>query len=261
VNNYICRNKPVKTRYFIFISYKGTIYHGWQIQPNSVTVQKILDEALSTILNEKIATTGAGRTDTGVHALVFCAHFESNDNELTTSKKLIFRLNRFLPKDISVSRISKVLPDAHARFSTVSRTYRYYISTVKDPFNEDSSWFLHGEINVNLMNKACELLLKHSDFTSFSKLHSDVRTNLCRIFSADWIKGDNRLIFTIRADRFLRNMVRAIAGTMIDVGRGKINLKEFEGIILAKDRCRAGKSAPAKGLFLEGIEYPEEIFI
>jgi tRNA pseudouridine38-40 synthase len=261
VNNYICRNKPVKTRYFIFISYKGTVYHGWQIQSNSVTVQKILDEALSTILNEKIATTGAGRTDTGVHALFFCAHFESNNNELSTSKRLIFRLNRFLPKDISVSKISKVLPDAHARFSAVSRTYRYYISTVKDPFNEESSWFMQGEIDINLMNKACELLLKHSDFTSFSKLHSDVRTNLCTIFSADWIKGDNRLIFTIRADRFLRNMVRAIVGSMIEVGRGKINLKEFEGIILAKDRCSAGKSAPAKGLFLEQIEYPEEIFI
>jgi tRNA pseudouridine38-40 synthase len=251
----------VKTRYFIFISYKGTSYHGWQIQPNSVTVQKILDEALTRILNEKIATTGAGRTDTGVHALVFCAHFECDNTDLSTNKNLIYRLNRFLPKDISVSRILKVLPDAHARFSAVSRTYRYYISMAKDPFNEDSSWFLQGEIDVNLMNKACELLLNHSDFASFSKLHSDVKTNLCRIFSAEWNKADNRLIFTIRADRFLRNMVRAITGTMIDIGRGKTDLKEFEDIIRAKDRGRAGKSAPAKGLFLEQIEYPEEIFI
>ena len=251
----------MKTRYFIFISYKGTSYHGWQIQSNSVTVQKILDGALGTILNEKISTTGAGRTDTGVHALVFCAHFESCMSDLSTNKNLIFRLNRFLPKDISVSGISKVLPDAHARFSAVSRTYRYYISTTKDPFSNDSSWFLQGNIDLNPMNEACELLLKHSDFTSFSKLHSDIKTNLCKIFSIAWVKTDNRMIFTIKADRFLRNMVRAIVGTMVDLGQGKINLKEFEEIILARDRCRAGKSVPAKGLFLEDIEYPEKIFI
>lgn len=251
----------VKTRYFIFISFKGTSYHGWQFQPNSVTVQKTLDETLGTILNERISTTGAGRTDTGVHALVFCAHFESIKPDLATNKNLIFRLNRFLPKDISVSGISKVLPNAHARFSAVSRTYRYYISTAKDPFSEDSSWFLQGNIDLNLMNKACVLLLKHSDFTSFSRLHSDVKTNLCRIFSAEWEKTDDNLIFTIKADRFLRNMVRAIVGTMIELGQGKINLKDFEDIIIAKDRCRAGKSAPAKGLFLEDIKYPEEIFV
>ncbi len=252
---------PVKTRYFIFISFKGTSYHGWQIQPNSVTVQKTLDEAIGTILNERITTTGAGRTDTGVHAVVFCAHFESVRQDLSTYKNLIFRLNRFLPKDISVTGISKVLPDAHARFSAVSRTYRYYISTVKDPFSEDSSWFLQGDIALDLMNKACLLLMKHSDFTSFSRLHSDVKTNLCRILSAHWEKRDNRIVFTIRADRFLRNMVRAIVGTMVEIGRSKTSLKEFEEIILAKDRGRAGKSAPAKGLFLEGIEYPEEIFV
>ncbi len=261
MNNYICRNTPVKTRYFIFISFKGTSYHGWQIQPNSVTVQKTLDEALGTILNDTITTTGAGRTDTGVHASVFCAHFESNMPDLAANNNLVFRLNRFLPKDISISGIKKVLPDAHARFNAVSRTYRYYISTVKDPFSEDSSWFLQGYIDLDMMNKACGLLLKHSDFTSFSKMHSDVKTNLCRIFSAYWETADNGLIFTIRADRFLRNMARAIVGTMVELGRGKINLRDFEDIIFAKDRCRAGKSAPAKGLFLEDIEYPEEIFV
>lgn len=251
----------MKARYFIFISYKGTSYHGWQIQPNSITVQKILDEALSVMLNEKISTIGAGRTDTGVHALIFCAHFESNSTDFAIAKKLIYRLNSYLPKDISVNSIRKVLPDANARFSAISRTYIYYISKNKDPFFESSSWHLHGEINTNRMNEAGRILFNHSDFTSFSKLHSDTKTNLCKIFEVSWIEQGNRLVFTIKADRFLRNMVRAIVGTMVEVGTGKLSLNEFEDIILAKDRCRAGKSAPAKGLFLVDIEYPEEIFI
>lgn len=251
----------MKTRYFIFISYKGTSYHGWQIQPNSVTIQQILDETMSTILNEKIATTGAGRTDSGVHALVFCAHFESISPDLTKRKNLLFRLNRFLPKDISISGITRVLPEAHARFSAVSRTYRYNISTVKDPFMNESSWFVHGQIDIKKMNRACRILMKYSDFTSFSKLHTDVKTNICTIYSAVWEEIDGKLIFTIKADRFLRNMVRAIVGTMIETGTGRMSLKKFEEVILAKDRCRAGKSAPARGLFLVDIEYPDEIFV
>jgi tRNA pseudouridine38-40 synthase len=251
----------VKTRYFIFISFKGTTYHGWQIQSESVTVQKVLDESLSVVLNEKIFTTGAGRTDAGVHALFFCAHFDSNSPELLSTKNLIYRLNSYLPKDISVNSIRKVVPDANARYSAISRTYKYYISKVKDPFFDNSSWFLHGIIDVELMNKACKILADHSDFTSFSKLHSNTKTNICKIFDALWVEVDNRLVFTIRADRFLRNMVRAIVGTMIEVGYGKKNLKEFEDIILAKNRCKAGESVPARGLFLVDIEYPEEIFI
>ena len=176
-------------------------------------------------------------------------------------KNLIYRLNRYLPKDISVTRLIKVNPDAHARFSAVSRTYRYNISRIKNPFRDDSSWFIHGKIDVNAMNEACGLLINHTDFTSFSRLHSDTKTNICRIFYAVWEETDDRLVFTIKADRFLRNMVRAIVGTMIEIGTGKMTLKEFEEIIMAKDRCRAGKSAPAKGLFLVDIEYPEEIFI
>ena len=250
----------MKTRYFIFISYKGTSYHGWQQQPNSITVQKILEDALSTILNEKTEATGAGRTDAGVHARVFCAHFESSSDELADNKKLITRLNRYLPKDISVSGIRKVLPDAHARFSAVSRTYRYYITTAKDPFIEESAWFLQHPPEIAAMNKGCSIMLKHKDFTSFSKLHSDVRTNDCRIIKAEWVQDNNMIIFTIKADRFLRNMVRAIVGTMVVLGRKKIDPEDFEGIILARDRGKAGKSAPAKGLFLEDIEYPEEIF-
>jgi len=251
----------VKTRYFIFISYKGTSYHGWQIQPNSVTVQKILDNALTVILNEKISTTGAGRTDTGVHAMVFCAHFESLSADLSATGNLVFRLNRYLPEDISVNSIKKVLPDANARFSAISRTYKYYISRIKDPFFDNSSWFLHGNIDIASMNEACRLLSDHSDFTSFSRLHSNTKTNVCKIYNASWEESDNRLIFTIKADRFLRNMVRAIVGTLVEIGFGKMNLKEFEEIILARDRSRAGKSAPAKGLFLADIEYPEEIFV
>ena len=251
----------MKTRYFIFISYRGTSYHGWQIQPNSLTVQQILDDALSVVLNEKILTIGAGRTDAGVHALFFCAHFDSIIPDLTSVKNIIFKLNSFLPKDISVTSIKQVLPNANARFSAISRLYTYYISRNKDPFSENTSWMIHSDLNIIIMNEACSILLDYSDFTSFSKLHSDTKTNICKIYLANWEQKDNLLIFTIKADRFLRNMVRAIVGTMVEIGSGKINLKEFEDIILAKDRCKAGKSAPAKGLFLTDIEYPVEIFI
>ena len=251
----------MKTRYFIFISYRGTSYHGWQIQANSLTVQQILDDALSVVLNEKILTIGAGRTDAGVHALFFCAHFDSIIPDLTSVKNIIFKLNSFLPKDISVTSIKQVLPNANARFSAISRLYTYYISRNKDPFSENTSWMIHSDLNIIIMNDACSILLDYSDFTSFSKLHSDTKTNICKIYLANWEQKDNLLIFTIKADRFLRNMVRAIVGTMVEIGSGKINLKEFEDIILAKDRCKAGKSAPAKGLFLTDIEYPVEIFI
>jgi tRNA pseudouridine38-40 synthase len=251
----------VKTRYFIFISYKGTSYHGWQVQPNSITVQKMLDDALSVVLNEQISTIGAGRTDTGVHALVFCAHFDSTDSELVKNKKLIFRLNSFLPKDISVNAIKKVFPDANARYSALSRTYKYYISRVKDPFSDSYSWFLHGDINILKMNEAAAILLNHSDFTSFSKLHSGAKTNICKIYEARWEETDSKIIFTIKADRFLRNMVRSIVGTIVDIGTGKTDITGFNDIIIARDRCRAGKSAPSKGLFLVDIEYPDEIFV
>ena len=180
MNSYICRNRVVKTRYFIFISYKGTSYHGWQLQPNSVTVQKILENALSVVLNEKISTVGAGRTDTGVHARLFCAHFDSNSEDLNNSDKLIYKLNSFLPKDISVNSIRKVHPDSNARFSAISRTYKYYITRIKDPFLDSSSWFIPGIPDISLMNEACTELLKHDDFTSFSKLHSDTKTNICK---------------------------------------------------------------------------------
>ncbi len=258
---YICINRNVKTRYFIFISYKGTCYHGWQVQPNSVTVQKIMDDALSLILGEKIATTGAGRTDTGVHAHIFCAHFDSVSPDLNENKNFIFRLNRYLPEDISVTGIRKVMADANARYSAISRTYKYYITRSKDPFRDDSSWLINGYIDIESMNTSCLSLLKHNDFTSFARLHSDVKTNICTIYQAGWKEDGNMLVLTIKANRFLRNMVRAIIGTMVEVGKGKLSPEDFDKIIMAKDRSRAGKSAPAKGLFLTGIDYPEEIFI
>ncbi|MBA4321456.1 MAG: tRNA pseudouridine(38-40) synthase TruA, partial [Odoribacter sp.] len=163
--------------------------------------------------------------------------------------------------DISVTSVRKVRPDANARFSALSRTYKYFISQVKDPFSEESNWYLHGDINVNAMNEASELLLKYSDFTSFSRLHGSAKTNICNLFCAGWEEKNNQLIFTIKADRFLRNMVRAIVGTMIEIGFAKMNLNEFEEIINARDRGKAGKSAPAKGLFLTDIEYPDDIYI
>lgn len=251
----------MKIRYFIYISYKGTSYHGWQVQPNSITVQKILDEALSVVLNEEISTIGAGRTDTGVHALVFCAHFESVKSDLNSNNKIKFRLNSFLPKDISVNSIKKVVPDANARYSALSRTYKYYISRSKNPFSEQSSWFIHGDLNIIKMNEAAGILFKHSDFTSFSRLHSGAKTNICKIYQASWEENNSNIVFTIKADRFLRNMVRAIVGTMVDIGTSKTDIAGLEEILNARDRCRAGKSAPAKGLFLVEIEYPDEIFI
>lgn len=231
------------------------------MQPNSITIQKVLDNALSVVLSEQISTVGAGRTDTGVHSMVFCAHFDTISPDLSGMRNLVFKLNRFLPDDISVSSIKKVLPDSNARYSALSRTYKYYISRIKDPFFDDYSWFLHGNIDVVTMNKACRILFKNSDFTSFSKLHSDTKTNICKIYEASWKEVEYKLLFTIKADRFLRNMVRAIVGTMVEIGFGKMKIKEFEEIIHAKDRGRAGKSAPAKGLFLSDIEYPVEIFI
>jgi len=251
------------TRYFIIISFKGTSYCGWQLQPNTVTVQKVLDEALSTIMRENISTTGAGRTDSGVHASFFCAHFDSAKSDLDKRENLIHRLNRYLPSDIAINNIRKVVTSAHARYSAISRTYRYFISRNKDPFYEGTSWLIAGGIRIDIdsMNRACNILMQHSDFTSFSRLHSNAKTNICKIYSAEWVESGNMLVFTIRADRFLRNMVRAIVGTMIDVGTEKISLDDFQKIILSKDRCKAGKSAPAKGLFLTEIEYPDDIFL
>ena len=245
-------------RYFIQLSFDGTHYHGWQVQPNAVSVQELLNNALQLILRDpEIHVTGQGRTDTGVHASFFVAHFET-DVVFNDLDKLRYRLNRFLPMDIAIHAIFPVPEDSHARFDAKTRTYQYFISLEKDPFSVHHSWPYHRPLNVEVMNRAAEALFDYIDFTSFSKLHTDVKTNNCKILYARWKQEGNRLVFTIRADRFLRNMVRAIVGTLVEVGQGKLSIDEVRKIIEMKDRGKAGASVPAEGLFLVDVEYPEE---
>jgi tRNA pseudouridine38-40 synthase len=251
----------LKTRYFIRISYKGTLYHGWQIQANSKTIQEALNQDLSIILNEKIEVTGTGRTDTGVHARVFYAHFDSLQSDLHKDSNLAFRINGKLPKDIAVQGIFKVKPDAHARFDAILRTYEYHIIRKKDPFLTELVHYIYGDLDFESMKKATALLTEVSDFTSFSKVDTDVKTNICKVYRADWNIDPEKMIFTITADRFLRDMVRAIVGTLLDIGFGRINIEEFSKIIEQKNRSAAGNSVPAKGLFLINIQYPPEIFL
>ena len=245
-------------RYFLQLSYKGARYHGWQIQPNAVSVQEVMENALSTLLREKISVVGAGRTDTGVHASFFVLHFDSS-NETIDGEKFVFRLNSFLPGDIAVQQIYPVSQDAHARFSALSRTYHYYISTEKNPFTTETAYTYTVNLDMEAMNEAAKTLFGFEDFTSFSRLHTDVKTNNCKIMQAEWSRAGEQLIFTVKADRFLRNMVRAIVGTLLEVGRGKMSIGEFRTVIEKKDRGAAGASAPAHGLFLAHIEYPEEL--
>jgi tRNA pseudouridine38-40 synthase len=241
-------------RYFIKLAYNGTHYHGWQIQENAHTVQAEINEKLSLILGEEINLVGCGRTDTGVHAREFYAHFESK-MEISKPGDIAFKLDRFLPDDIVIHKIFKVAPDLHSRFSAIERTYKYYINQVKDPFSKNQSYFYHGPIEIQAMKDSCQYLSQFTDFTSFSKLHTQTSTNRCAIKKAEWEVDGDKLIFTITADRFLRNMVRAIVGTMMEIGKGKIPAKEMKSIIEAKDRSKAGYSVPAGGLFLEKVRY------
>jgi tRNA pseudouridine38-40 synthase len=244
-------------RYFIRFSYNGTRYHGWQIQQNAPSVQETLTDAISKLSGLSVALVGCGRTDTGVHAKEFYAHFDAGRKILDTElDHLVFRLNRFLPQDIAISWIRQVPGDLHARFSASSRTYRYYAHTFKDPFLTEISWFVHDVPDLNVLNQGARLLMKYEDFTSFSKLHTDVKNNICQLVEAKWDESGHRLMFTITADRFLRNMVRAIVGTLMDLGQGKISMAQFEGIIEAKNRSGAGQSVPAHGLYLEKVVYP-----
>lgn len=248
-------------RYFIRLSYQGTNYHGWQIQPNAISVQEVLCKAFSTILRENIEITGAGRTDTGVHATNFIAHIDSIKDNLHKDSKIIFKLNSILPKDIAIHSIKKVKNNAHARFDATSRTYHYFIHQAKDPFILETSTYIPFQLDIDKMNAAAELLFDYTDFTSFSKLHTDVKTNNCKVTKAIWTISDKKLHFTITADRFLRNMVRAIVGTLIEIGKGKITINDFKNIIESKNRSNAGTSVPAQGLFLVQIDYPAEIYI
>ena len=245
-------------RYFIQLSYNGTPYHGWQIQPNALSVQEVLNKALSTILNQKIETMGAGRTDTGVHAAEMFAHFDCN--ELNSTSQLVHKLNNYLPKSIAVQEIFLVDDNNHARFDAKKRTYQYHINVKKNVFSENLSWYFNQKLDVDNMNIAAQLLLKYNDFECFSKVHTDVNNFNCTIFEAFWKEQQQQLIFTITADRFLRNMVRAIVGTLIEVGLGKISIQDFTQIIESKNRSNAGVSVPAHGLYLTKIEYDETIF-
>lgn len=247
-------------RYFIFLSYRGTNYHGWQIQENATSVQGYINNALSILLKEDIQTIGAGRTDTGVHARFYVAHFDSMASNLESDSKFLHSLNRILPNDIAIHRIKKVKPDANARFDATLRGYEYVICRKKDPFWIGLAWFYDAQLNIENMQLAAQQLINYTDFTSFSKVGSETKTNNCHIYNAEWKENGNLLIFTIEANRFLRNMVRAIVGTLIDVGRGKITPEEFAQIIEKRDRKLAGTSAPAEGLYLTRIEYPDECF-
>lgn len=246
-------------RYCIFFAYDGTAYHGWQYQPNAVTVQQRLEEALFMVLRQKVSVTGAGRTDTGVHARHMACHFD-HDAQLDTTH-LAFRLNSVLPADIAVSRVCVVAPDWHARFSATSRTYHYYITTHKSPFNRNYALRLYFALDVELMNKAATLLLTHQDFGCFCKSHSDNKTNICHVTQAQWTTmDDGTLCFTISANRFLRNMVRAIVGTLIEVGKHRLDVEGFRQVLMSGKRTKAGESVPAHGLFLEEVAYADTTF-
>ena len=241
-------------RYFITLSFDGTAYHGWQIQPHSVSVQEELQKALSTLLRMPVEVVGAGRTDTGVHARKMVSHFDIN-TELDC-QQLVYKLNKLLPRDIAVQHVEQVSDDMHARFSAKSRTYHYYVHLGKNPFLRSYSWQLYGNPDFELMNKAAVVLMEYMDFTSFSKLNTDTKTNDCTITEAHWDRvGEGQWRFTITANRFLRNMVRAIVGTLMEVGRGRMTIEQLRQVIEAKDRCRAGDSVPGNALFLVDVKY------
>ena len=241
-------------RYFISISYDGTAYHGWQVQPNGHSVQAELQRCLSTLLREEIAVTGAGRTDAGVHARCMVAHFDIE--QPIDEGQLTYKLNRILPRDISVQKVWEVPNDLHARFSAVSRTYHYYIHTQKDPFLRSYSCELHYSLDFAKMNEAAACLLQYEDFGAFCKSHTDVKTTLCQVTQARWVQQSSySWYFEISANRFLRNMVRAVVGTLIDVGRGRLTVDDFCKVVEGKKRTDAGESMPAHALFLEDVSY------
>ncbi len=246
-------------RYFIDLSFNGKNYHGWQHQPDASTVQDTIENALSTILREPISIVGAGRTDAGVHAREMIAH--TDIDELTDSDELIFKLNSFLPKDISILNIFPVKPDAHARFDAIQRTYQYQIVGKKDPFLNEYAYYLHQLPDIDILNEASKILLDYNDFQCFSRSKTDVKTYYCTIKEATWILKADQLTFTITADRFLRNMVRAIVGTLLEVGFGTISIDDLHSVIQSKDRNKAGTSVPAHGLYLTEIRYPKEILM
>lgn len=246
-------------RYFIDFAYKGTAYCGWQRQPNGVAVQEVLARALSTILRSETEPVAAGRTDAGVHARNMTAHFDCN-NPIEDLERLRSSLNSLLPRDIAVNRIVRVRDSAHARFDALSRKYEYRIALYKSPFLDGLAAYVHYPLDLDAMNRAARVLFRYRDFTSFSKVHTDVRTNDCTIMEAEWRRDGDEIVFTVKANRFLRNMVRAIVGTLLDVGRGKLTEDDVARIIERRDRCAAGHSVPACGLYFLEAEYPQSVF-
>lgn len=256
----LCTKIAFQLRYFLDLSYKGTNYHGWQYQPNAISIQEVVTRALSTILRTPIEIVGAGRTDTGVHAKQIMAHFDFDCEILNNN--FLYNLNSVLPQDIVVNHVFRVKNDAHARFDAVQRSYEYRILLGRNPFDVDTSWqIINKKLNVVKMNEASEILLTYTNFKSFSRSKTDVRTFDCKIYEAQWELNDNLLIFKISADRFLRNMVRAIVGTILTVGEEKLSIADFKKIIESKNRSKAGASAPPQGLFLTQVSYPKSIFL
>jgi len=259
---YICSRTKIafQLRYFIELAYKGTNYHGWQVQPDSISIQELINNAFTTIFRTPIAVVGAGRTDTGVHAEQLYAHVDFK-HEINIGE-VVYKLNSLLPHDIVVESIIKSNENMHARFDATGRSYEYRIFLGRNPFLMDTTWQLNNtKLNIVKMNEAADILLTYTNFKCFSRTNSNVKTYNCDVRRAEWVQTNKLLIFHITADRFLRNMVRAIVGTLIDVGTGKINLEEFKQILESENRCNAGTSAPARGLFLTQVTYPKTIFI
>lgn len=245
-------------RYFIELRYDGAAYCGWQRQPDMPTVQQTIEEALTKLLRVHTEIVGAGRTDTGVNASYYVAHFDSAVE--VDCAQVLYKLNMMLPKDIAIFSVTPVADGAHARFDARQREYRYYISPTKNPFRRHSAWLYYVPLDVDKMNQAAAKLLEYEDFTSFAKLNSNNKTNICKIMNARWSVEDGVLVFTIRADRFLRNMVRSIVGTLVDVGRGRYSVEEFCAIVEARDLSQSSAGAPSQGLFLSDVVYPTDIF-
>lgn len=254
----VAENNVVRRhRYFVHLAYNGARYCGWQIQPDAISVQETLEKGLSVLLRSKISVVGCGRTDAGVHASDFYAHFDFEG--VIDCEQLLFKLNSFLPNDIVIYRVFEVRADGHARFDAVSRTYQYHVSNKRQPFRQGLYGRIFFEPNLLAMNEAAKVLLEYEDFTSFAKLHSQAKTNNCKLMEAHWDRVDDEFVFTIKSNRFLRNMVRSVTGTLLDVGRGKLDVAGVRRIVEEKNRCSAGVSMPAEGLFLTQVEYPEEL--
>ncbi|MDX5435973.1 MAG: tRNA pseudouridine(38-40) synthase TruA [Pontibacter sp.] len=246
-------------RYFLEIAYDGGRFHGWQVQPNALSVQEVLEDSLSKILREPISSTGSGRTDTGVHASQQFVHFDTAQQ--LDPQHVVYRLNRLLPDDIAARSLYLVTDEAHARYDAFARTYHYHISFTKKPFKRHYAWYHSKPLDVDKMNEAAAILLKYEDFTTFSKVKGDTKHYRCNMYEAVWQQQGEELVFTIRANRFLRGMVRLVVGALADVGRGKLTIQAFEQIIASQNRSKASGAAPAEGLYLAKVEYPEHIFI